>query len=747
LLKAQGEYGQALTYLRKALAMREQLYPKARYPRGHPLLALSLNNLGALLKAQGEYGQAQTYYRQALAMYEQLYPKARYPRGHPLLALSLNNLGSLLQDQGKYSQAQSYFRKALAMRAKLYPPARYPQGHPELAASLNNLGLLLWARGQGAAAERRLRQSFTMYQDLARAFADTAAEAQALNFLASLPLARDFYLTFTAGRPTSLVPRSYALLWRGKAALTRVLEGRHRLLRAAGPASRRQVQDLVAVRKQLAALLLAPADGKDQDRPQRLRRLTRRKEELEKELAHSLPALAHRQELATAAPAALSRALPRRAAFIDLLRYRTWEAKKFRWGQIHYVAFVLVRGRSVRRVELGLAAPIEKALGRWRQDIARARRSLAAVQLRRRLWRPLAKQLPKGTDTVYLSPDGVLSAVPWAALPGRRKGTVLLEKYAVALVPHGPFLLEQLRHPAPQKKAGVLLALGGVRYDRDPRPPRQAIKDLPALRSPRRGGKAGPWPYLPGTAHELDQLADLAGRRRPPPRVLRLSGTRASAAEVLAHLPQARWAHLATHGFFAAPKSAVRKHLYDRRDFLLGVGMERRGAAARSPLALSGLVLAGANQKGSGGILTAEVIVGLNLSGLELAVLSACETGLGEPASGEGVFGLQRAFHLAGARTVVASLWRVDDRATAALMALFYHHLWKKKLPPLQALRQAQLELYRHPNAVAALARSRGPAFDKAVKRVARPPAKGKGRKGHAPIKHWAAFTLSGAGR
>jgi CHAT domain-containing protein len=623
----------------------------------------------------------------------------------------------------------------------------YPQGHPHLATSLTNLGGLLWARGQGTAAERRLRQALAMSQGLARAFADTAAEAPALNFLASLPAARDAYLALTAGQPSAAARRTYGLLWRGKAALTRVLEGRHRLLRAAGPDTRRQVRELQQVRSSLATLLVAPAGGADKDRPRRLRRLTRRKEELEKELARSLPALARRKELATASPAALARALPRRAAFLDLLRYRTWEVKEHRFGPARYVAFVLARGRSVRRVELGPASPIEKALGRWRQDISRDRPRAAATKLRRLLWRPLAKHLPKETKTVYLSPDGALSALPWAALPGRKKGTVLLERYAFALVPHGPFLLEQLRQPAPRPKAGVLLALGGVRYDRDPRPLQQPAKDLPALQPPQRGGKTGPWPYLPSTAHELDQVADLAGRRRPAPRLVRLSGARAGAVEVLARLPQARWAHLATHGFFAAPRSDVRKHLYDRRDFLLGVGAERRGAAARSPLALSGLVLAGANRKGAGGILTAEVIVGLNLSGLELAVLSACETGLGEAASGEGVFGLQRAFHLAGTRSVVASLWRVDDRATAALMALFYHHLWKKKLPPLEALRQAQLELYRHPRAVPALARRRGPAFDKAVKRVARPPAKGRKRQGRAPVKHWAAFTLSGAGR
>ena len=96
--------------------------------------------------------------------------------------------------------------------------------------------------------------------------------------------------------------------------------------------------------------------------------------------------------------------------------------------------------------------------------------------------------------------------------------------------------------------------------------------------------------------------------------------------------------------------------------------------------------------------------------GLELAVLSACETGLGAFGGGEGVYGLQRAFHVAGCRNVVASLWKVDDAATEALMALFYANLWEKKLDPAEALRQAQLTMYRHPTAVS-LAKSRGVDF------------------------------------
>jgi CHAT domain-containing protein len=117
------------------------------------------------------------------------------------------------------------------------------------------------------------------------------------------------------------------------------------------------------------------------------------------------------------------------------------------------------------------------------------------------------------------------------------------------------------------------------------------------------------------------------------------------------------------------------------------------------------LAFAGANRQGKEaapdrGILTAEAVVGLRLDGMALAVLSACNTGLGEVGGGEGVYGLQRAFHLAGCKDVIASLWDVNDDATVALMALFYRNLWEGKLDPVQALRQAQLELYRRPGRV-----------------------------------------------
>jgi CHAT domain-containing protein len=179
---------------------------------------------------------------------------------------------------------------------------------------------------------------------------------------------------------------------------------------------------------------------------------------------------------------------------------------------------------------------------------------------------------------------------------------------------------------------------------------------------------------------------------------------------------------------------------------------ERIGLGSKHPLGYVGLALAGANDPASagpdGGILTGLGIIDLPLEKLRLCVLSACETGLGELTEGEGVIGLQRAFHVAGCPNVVGSLWEVDDAATAALMAQFYHELRANKRSPLEALREAQLTIYRHPERIPELAGERGrPALEAAAKLgSAATPGKPDEKPKTAPTKLWAAFVLSGVG-
>jgi CHAT domain-containing protein len=148
------------------------------------------------------------------------------------------------------------------------------------------------------------------------------------------------------------------------------------------------------------------------------------------------------------------------------------------------------------------------------------------------------------------------------------------------------------------------------------------------------------------------------------------------------------------------------------------------------PGLLSGVVLTGANRPvepgQDDGVLTALEVAELDLGRAELVVLSACETGLGETAGGEGVLGLQRAFQVAGARSVVASLWKVDDEATRKLMERFYEEMWQKGRPRLEALRQAQLTVLREGYARGMVRRDKADKADR------------------VPPFYWAAFVLSG---
>jgi CHAT domain-containing protein len=174
----------------------------------------------------------------------------------------------------------------------------------------------------------------------------------------------------------------------------------------------------------------------------------------------------------------------------------------------------------------------------------------------------------------------------------------------------------------------------------------------------------------------------------------------------------------------------------------------------RNPLLSSGLVLAGANVSAERGLLTAEEVTGLDLSGVRLAVLSACDTALGAQAGWQGVQGLQRAFHEAGAQHLLASLWSVDDAATSVLMEEFYTQLWVNEQPPAEALRRAQLTVLKGPQRVQkralllreALAK-RGVSEQALESRgLGKTPVRLPADKGgdRSPVVWWAAWVLSG---
>ena len=434
------------------------------------------------------------------------------------------------------------------------------------------------------------------------------------------------------------------------------------------------------------------------------------------------------------------RALPPDAALIDLLEYQhvapAEEKGKGPSFERRLVAFVVRPDRPVERIELGPAATITEIIEQWRTTYGAASATLnidSGQELRRLVWEKLEPHL-QGCKTLLFSPDGATARFPWPALPGRTPGTYLLEERAVAVVPVPRLLPELLAENKSQPNdSASLLLVGGVDFGADP----GRIVDVAFDRGAARDGQPLVWPPLPGTVAEIADVKAAFAKHFSPAAPLELTGAAATENAVREEMSKCRYLHFSTHGFFAPPKVKSATALDARQDSTATDSLlTQQDISGYHPDLLSGLVLAGANRPPAegqdDGILTALEVSGLDLSRVELATLSACETGLGESAGGEGLLGLQRAFQIAGAKTTVCSLWQVSDKATQLLMQRFYENLWNRdpRMSKLEALREAQLWLLnkRQPELIRGLELT---SADDAHARRLSP-------------RYWAAFELSG---
>ncbi len=641
------DFGRAEPLLLQALAIRRKVLGER-----HSDTAWSLSNLGGLYKSLRDYGRAEPLYREALTIRQQVLGAE-----HPYTALSLNELGDLYVALGDDARAEPYYQQSLAITVK----------HLELTSVVQS-------------------------------------ERQQLGMAKQVRHHLDSYVAFVVR-----THRSEGLAWEHVVAWKGAILARRRAQRAISddPHVQGIFVELQSAASQLALLAFgAPDPDKTEVWRRQVAELSERKERLEADLARK--SAGFQQAMAEPTAEAVRRALPEDTVLIDVLQYgqsATPSMERSGRGATNktpggpekdprLVAFVVRAKGAVRTIDLGPAAPIADAIAAWRQGFGatdQARR--AGRTLRSKIWEPIEAAFDGTRPTqVLLSPDGALSQFPIAALPGRRTGTYLLEEWPIATVPAAQMLPALLAARA--RPEGRMLVLGDVNYDRRDRGP-STPSASPSHRAPR--DESTRFEPLDGTRGELATIERLYRETFGDAGMRTLSGPLATEDTVRREAARHMYLHLATHGFFAAERFASAL----QRSTQPGLAsMELRGnqsIAGYHPGLLAGLVLAGANapMPEDDGILTAEEVATLNLSSVELAVLSACETGLGQIAGGEGLLGLQRAFHAAGARTVIASLWRVDDIATREIMERFYENLWKKNLGKLAALRDAQLWMLR----------------------------------------------------
>jgi len=346
--------------------------------------------------------------------------------------------------------------------------------------------------------------------------------------------------------------------------------------------------------------------------------------------------------------------------------------------------------------DLGEARAIDEAIDRLRQALRDPERK-DAQQVARAVDVQImqaVRSLAGDATHLLISPDGELNLIPFEALVDEQ-GRFMVERYSITYLTTGRDLLRmQVTRESKSKPVVVAAPLYG-----EPETTQVAGAARPRLNAAsvterRRNTIAAEdlsgvyFAPLSGTAQEARAIQSLF------PEAQVLTGTQAT-KNALQKLIAPQILHIATHGFFLQDANAESS----RKSNGPGANSGRLTALKiEEPLLRSGLALAGANlnQGGSGreGILTALEASNLNLWGTKLVTLSACETGVGEVRNGEGVYGLRRAFFLAGTETLVMSLWPVSDRVTQEMMTSYYKGL-KRGQGRGEALRQAELAMLK----------------------------------------------------
>ncbi|MGA9377805.1 MAG: CHAT domain-containing tetratricopeptide repeat protein [Phormidium sp.] len=688
LYQKMGNYAQAEPLYQRSLAIQEKAFGSE-----HSDVAASLNNLAELYRQMGNYTKAEPLYQRSLAIREKVLGSE-----HPDVAISFNNLAGLYRQMGKYAQAEPLYQRALAISEKALGSQ-----HPDVALSLNNLAALYQIQGNIARAvefqtrgvnleEQQLAVNLTVgSESQKRAYMDT--------FFGTTNATVSLHVQYAANNPEA-----------ARLALTTVLRRKGRILEVLTdslislrqnitPENQTLLDQLNATRSQLAALIFnKPKNLPLEQYRTQVANLKTQAEKQEADLARRSSEFRKVSQPATIE--AIQKLIPQNAALVELAFYYPFDAKTSKWGTPRYVAYILNPDGKIQWVDLGEAEPINQTVTQFRQALQSQSPSIQKIArtLDEKLMQPIRQRLGN-TRTLLISPDSQLNLIPFAALVDENN-RYLVENYSITYLGSGRDLL-RLQNPVASRSNPVLIA--NPDYSNPGNPSVQVANKTRGNNTQRSTDLAqiqfGP---LPGTLKEAEAIVPLLSG------IQKLTGSQAT-ENALKQVRNPHILHIATHGFFledvelVAPPIGLSRSLWVEPDF--SVKPPRRVTGNQeNPLLRSGLAMAGFNVRKSGdedGVLTAMEAAALNLWGTKLVVLSACETGVGDVANGEGVLGLRRAFVLAGAETQVLSLWKVDDEGTKDLMVSYYRRLLNNE-GRSEALREIQLEMlrgnkYQHP--------------------------------------------------
>jgi CHAT domain-containing protein/Tfp pilus assembly protein PilF len=665
-------------YCRRALEILERTSPNSADA------AMSFSNLADVLRVSGDLVKAEEYYLMALQIQQRI-STSNYDYGN-----TLNNLGSLAYERNNLTQAAEHYQQALAVFQKLAP------GSMEYAESLSGLAFVSQRQGQLDAAAQYFEKALAVLENHAAHLGGSKEAQTGLRAQHS-----DYYLKYIDLLMDQNRPElAFEVLerWHARSLLELLTEAQVDIEKGADPALLQQER---LVKERLTAKTnqqIQAINGKDNNKE----RIAAINKEIEELLAQF-----HQIEGHLRATSARYAALfhPERLnvrevqqQLLDkdtlLIEYALGDEQSYVWIvdesslETHQLPKRAIIEGAARRFYNSLTVrshlhKIETGIQRHtRLQYAGLERERAAVALSKMVVRPIARRLKN--KRLLIVADGALQYIPFAALPEpdiKERGMAsqpLIVRHEIVNLPSASVLSVLRQHSATRKVPPHLVAIlaDPVFSETDSRVigKREAQKTAQAL---------PPGPIAQATQFWTRSINDvgLLGFGRLP-------FSRQEAKAIMSLAPSGEG--MEALDFRASRSTAVSKALAQYKI----IHFATHGLLNSKHPELSGVVLSLVDQEGrpQNGFLGLQEVYNLNLPA-ELVVLSACETGLGKEIRGEGLVGLTRGFMYAGASRVAASLWSIDDAATAELMTRFYKAMLRDGLSPPAALRRSQLQM------------------------------------------------------
>lgn len=652
-----------LKHLDKQYDEALQLYTESskiflnRFGEYNTSYATTLNNMAGIYRSVKQYDKSKELYLKVIEI-----DRSILGEKHPEYAKVINNLGILYSSMGKPELAESLYLKSLELRE-----TNLGVNHPSYAKSLENLGLFYFNQGQYLKSEEYFREALNLRQKQIGSIFPALTEKERIQFYESSreDIERYFSLALLLHHESSLAPYIYNVQLSTKAIIYYASNKMRDAILSSG--DRTLIAQYTQWRAMNSRLVRYYQLGENVLRELKIdvSQYEKKVDSLEKTLA--LRSSVFDNGISQYRPTdwrEVKAVLQPGEAAVEIIRMREFDKEEeadasTRYGftqKVNYIALVLrYDSKEPKIINLENGNAMEKEyFNLFRNSIQYDLRSDHSYKY---YWKAIDKELT-GIKSVYISPDGIYNKINPNVIYNPNTDNYVIDQMDIHYVTNTKDLIQMKGSRSTSTNRKVEL-FGNANFST------VSLKNVAALLN---------MPPLPGTESEVNALEILLQSNGWNPTVHK----RMQASEqAVKSVSGPRILHIATHGFFLNETSII---------------------GDNNPLLKSGLLLSNDHSvsamehEGDDGVLTAYEAMNLNLENTELVILSACETGLGEVKNGEGIYGLQRSFLVAGAEALILSLFKVNDAATSELMKLFYQY-YLQSGDIFSSFKKAQIEL------------------------------------------------------